>query len=77
MARFLEYLKGLKPKNRVGAAFGSYGWGGGAVREMAGILEEMKLDVCETKPQAIYRPDEEALAQCRELAGEIAQKLNP
>lgn len=77
MARFLEYLKGLKPKNRIAAAFGSYGWGGGAVKEIAGILEEMKLNVCETKPQAVYRPDADALAQCEALADEIAGKVAP
>ena len=34
VAGFLEFLKGLKPKNRVAAAFGSYGWSGGAVAEI-------------------------------------------
>jgi flavorubredoxin len=75
MARFLEYLKGLKPKNRIAGAFGSYGWGGGAVKEMAGILQEMKLDVCQAMPGAVYRPDEESLAQCRALAEDVARKV--
>jgi len=75
MARFLEYLKGLKPKNRVAGAFGSYGWGGGAVKEMARTLEEMKLDVCETRPGAVFRPDGDALAQCDKLAEEVAGKI--
>ncbi len=29
LSPFLEDLKGLKPKNKIGAAFGSYGWSGG------------------------------------------------
>ncbi len=28
---FLTYMKGLRPKNKIGAAFGSYGWSGEAV----------------------------------------------
>jgi len=36
VSAFLTYLKGLAPKNRLGLAFGSYGWGGQSV----GIIEE-------------------------------------
>jgi flavorubredoxin len=28
LADFLTYMKGLKPKGKIGAAFGSYGWSG-------------------------------------------------
>jgi len=30
VSSFLTYMKGLKPQKKIGAAFGSYGWGGGA-----------------------------------------------
>jgi flavorubredoxin len=33
---FLTYMKGLKPHNKIGAAFGSYGWSGEAVKQIAG-----------------------------------------
>lgn len=36
MAAFLSYLRGLAPKERVGRAFGAYGWSG----ESVGIIEE-------------------------------------
>ena len=39
VAGFLTYLRGLRPKNRIAGAFGSYGWGGGAVKE---VYEEFK-----------------------------------
>jgi len=32
MADLLSYMKGLKPRNKIGAAFGSYGWSGEAVK---------------------------------------------
>ncbi|MCM8757937.1 MAG: flavodoxin domain-containing protein, partial [Candidatus Omnitrophica bacterium] len=34
IAGFLEFLKGLKPKNRVACIFGSYGWAGGAIKNI-------------------------------------------
>ncbi|MDD5440264.1 MAG: FprA family A-type flavoprotein, partial [Candidatus Omnitrophica bacterium] len=37
--------KGLAPKNRIGIAFGSYGWGGQAVGAIEKIFDEMKLTV--------------------------------
>ncbi len=28
----LHYIKGLRPRNLIGAVFGSFGWGGGATK---------------------------------------------
>lgn len=36
----MTYLRGLKPRNLVGAAFGSYGWSGEAVRQIEEFLAE-------------------------------------
>lgn len=44
IAAFLCYLKGLKPKNRVGLAFGSYGWGGQAVDEIEQIYKNLSFE---------------------------------
>jgi flavorubredoxin len=41
MGGFLTYLKGLKPRNRIGFVFGSYGWGGQAVGEIEKILRNI------------------------------------
>ena len=38
VSAFLTYMKGLKPKNRVGLAFGSYGWSGESVGQVNDIL---------------------------------------
>lgn len=40
VAAFLAYLKGLAPKNRIGLAFGSYGWSGQSVGMIENILQE-------------------------------------
>ncbi len=47
MAGFLMYMRGLRPTNKIGAAFGSYGWSGEAVKLMNEAMEEMKFDVIE------------------------------
>ena len=42
---FLTYLKGLRPKNKIATAFGSYGWSGEAVKLIIKELDEMKFKV--------------------------------
>ena len=38
VSAFLTYMKGLRPKNRVGKAFGSYGWSGESIAQINDIL---------------------------------------
>ena len=40
LADVMNYLKGLKPKNLIGAAFGSYGWSGEAVQSSKRYLSK-------------------------------------
>ena len=71
----LSYLKGLKPKNLVGAAFGSYGWSGEAVRQVEGILDEMNIESAGESITCKYVPDGETLERCFNLGKQIGQKL--
>ncbi len=73
VADFLCYLKGLKPKNKVAAAFGSYGWSGEAVKEITRALEDMKLEVLEGVRHQ-YVPDHQVLGRCRRLGQELAAR---
>lgn len=75
VTQFLSYLKGLRPKNRIVGAFGSYGWGGGAVKEIYEILKGMGLEVFEPGIQIKYRPSLEDEAKCFEFGKEFAKKL--
>eukprot|EP00995_Heteronema_vittatum_P010620 NODE_6113_length_469_cov_305.247619_g2180_i1.p1 GENE.NODE_6113_length_469_cov_305.247619_g2180_i1~~NODE_6113_length_469_cov_305.247619_g2180_i1.p1 ORF type:complete len:114 (-),score=25.28 NODE_6113_length_469_cov_305.247619_g2180_i1:35-376(-) len=34
LADILSYVKGLRPQNLIGGIFGSYGWSGGAVKDI-------------------------------------------
>ncbi|MEM4156270.1 MAG: FprA family A-type flavoprotein [Archaeoglobaceae archaeon] len=71
VAGFLSYLKSLKPKNKKALAFGSYGWNGVAVKEIAKALEELGY---ETKQFAVkFKPTKEELEKAYELGVELAK----
>ncbi|MCD6405902.1 MAG: flavodoxin domain-containing protein [Planctomycetes bacterium] len=76
VADILCYMKGLKPKNLVGAAFGSYGWSGEGARQVADILQSMGVDLVGEPLAVQYVPDGRALAECRALGLEIASRLD-
>lgn len=72
---FLTYMKGLKPKNKVAAAFGSYGWSGESVKILSEALESMKFQVIQPGARVQYVPDEKGLEACREIAAQVAAAL--
>ena len=59
VAEYLSYQKGLKPMNKVGLAFGSYGWSGQAAQEIANIMKETKIDVLDELIKIKYLPKQE------------------
>ncbi len=75
MAEFLQHVSGLRPKDRIAGAFGSYGWGGGAVKEAYEWLKAMKLETVEPGVQALYRPAPEDDQKCYEFGKEFARKV--
>ncbi len=77
MADMLCYMKGLRPVNKIGAAFGSYGWSGEAVRLITKALEEMKIKVVHPGVSLQYVPAHDGLRQCVDLGREIAKALTP
>ena len=75
VAEFLTHLRGLRPQNRIAGSFGSYGWGGGAVKEAYETFKRMGLEVVEPGVQVLYRPSPEDENQCYNFAREFAQKV--
>ncbi|MFZ3171172.1 MAG: anaerobic nitric oxide reductase flavorubredoxin [Carboxydocellales bacterium] len=75
LAALLEEIKGLKFKNKVAAAFGSYGWSGEGVKIITQRLEEAKLQVVEDGIKFTYQPDQAELAQCKEFGKRFAAHL--
>ena len=75
VAEFLHHLTGLRPKNRITGAFGSYGWGGGAVKEAYESFKIMKLKTFEPGVEALYRPSPEDEKKCYEFGRQFAKKV--
>jgi len=73
IAGFLDFLKGLKPKNRVAAAFGSYGWGGGAVAGIENVIKEAGIALAQPSISVKYVPDEAEKSKCYEFGVNFAK----
>jgi flavorubredoxin len=69
---FLTYLHGLRPRGKIGAAFGSFGWGGGAVKTIMDYLEKSGMELPEEGFQVKYVPDTEVIKDCFELGKKLA-----
>ena len=51
-AGYLQYLAGLKPKDKIAGVFGSFGWSSGATKQMTARLEEIGFEMPEpTSPE--------------------------
>lgn len=75
MADVLCYLKGLRKKGLVGAAFGSYGWNGAPIDELTKMLESMNVQVVAPAIKSPFVPDENIKKQCRDLGLLVSQKI--
>lgn len=75
VANFLTYLRGLRPKNRIIGAFGSYGWGGGAVKEAYEEFKKIGLEIFEPGLQILYKPSDDDETKCYDYGREFAKKV--
>jgi len=75
IAGFLELLRGLKPKKRVASVFGSYGWAGGAVKDIEEILKKTEIELVLPSISFQYMPNGEELKKCYEFGKVFADKV--
>ncbi len=75
MADVLTYVTGLRPRQKVGVAFGSYGWSGEAVKHITKFLEEMKVEVVAPGFKVQYVPAHDQLKRCVELGKILAKTI--
>jgi flavorubredoxin len=75
IAPILEDIKGLKFRNKIGAAFGCYGWSGESVKIIEEHLAECKIPVVVEGVRAKWQPKAEDLARCRELGSAVARAI--
>jgi len=72
---FLTYMKGLRPQDKIGAAFGSYGWSGESVKLINKKLSDMNFKVIDPGVKIQYVPDDKGLKECVALGKKIAEAL--
>ena len=76
VADFLCYMRGLKPRNKIGAAFGSYGWSGEAVKLIEDELKEMKIDLIQPGLKVQFVPEKSVLTVCNEFGRNIGRAVS-
>ena len=76
MVDVLSYIKGLKPKNLIGQAFGSYGWSSDALNMLTREMKDrMAINMVGDPIFVKYVPKQSDLVSCAELGKTIAAKL--
>lgn len=75
VSAFLTYVKGLRPKKRIGLAFGSYGWGGQGAREVAAAIKEMGWEIPLDFINIQYLPGEQELQTVREVGRKLGEMI--
>jgi len=73
---FLTYMKGLKPMNKIGVAFGSYGWSGKSVKLINEAFNEMNFETIDQGLKIQFVPDANQLEACEALGRKIALAIN-
>ncbi len=75
VADVLCYLKGLRPKNLIGATFGSFGWSGEAAVQAAEILKSMNAEMPEEPLKLKFASSQEDFQKCFDFGVRIGRLL--
>ena len=71
----LEDLRGLKFQNKIGAAFGSYGWSGESAKLIEEHLTRCKVGIAADGVRAQWQPKDADLSQCIALGRKVGQAV--
>jgi flavorubredoxin len=75
LADFLTYAQGLKPRNLIGAAFGSYGWSGEGTGRVEEYLKSMGVELFSPALKVKFVPDAAALGAAFDLGRQVSAAL--
>jgi len=75
VAPFLREMEGLRPKSKLAAAFGSYGWGGGATVTIEKSLKSAGMELVTPAITVKWVPDKDELQKCYEYGQEFAKRI--
>ncbi|MEI6795640.1 MAG: flavodoxin domain-containing protein [Methanomassiliicoccales archaeon] len=76
VADFTAYMRGLRPKGRLAAVFGSYGWGAGSSKAIHETLLASGLELPFPDLDLRFVPDVEGRARCVALGREMGKRIN-
>jgi flavorubredoxin len=72
---FLAYMRGLSPQKKIGAAFGSYGWAGGAKRFIEEQMKAAGIELIENDIEFSYKPTQEEWKKAYDFGKMIGEKI--
>lgn len=75
VAEILCYMRGLKFKNKVGGAFGSYGWSGEGAKMLQTVLTDLKYTLPVPEVRLPWVPQEADMAPLDAMAKAVADAL--
>ncbi len=75
IAGFIERMFALKPKNKIGAVYGSYGWAKTHLQRMKDRLVECEINVLDFDTSSNFNPDSENVEVTKQLASIIYEAL--
>ncbi|ACV24865.1 FprA family A-type flavoprotein [Methanocaldococcus fervens] len=73
VGKFLTYMEGLKPTNKIGVAFGSYGWMEMATEKIKRVFESLGFKIVDDECLKVkFAPKEDDLKKCYEFGKRLA-----
>jgi len=72
LSQILAEMRGLRFQNKVGAAFGSFGWSGESIKEIEEHFKKCAIPLACEGLKIKWQPGEEDLAKCREFGRQLA-----
>ncbi|MBF0498647.1 MAG: MBL fold metallo-hydrolase [Candidatus Riflebacteria bacterium] len=75
IAPFLESIRGLRFVNKIGAAFGTYGWSGEGCKRIEEIMTLGGIKIVQPNLRINYAPSDEELTKCIQFGRDFAAHL--
>jgi flavorubredoxin len=75
VADFLAYMRGLKPMNKIGGAFGSYGWAGGAKKIVEAEMQAAGIQLVESDIDFVFKPSGDEARRALEWGTALGEKI--
>lgn len=75
LSPILDEIQGLKPTNRIGLAFGSYGWRTYSVPRLEEVLKKSGIEIAAPGYAVQWAPSPEELATCRQIGEKLGEQI--